>query len=243
MKNILYIAVMVCIVVTGCAHSVTPSSTSVINAQIKNSSGSTILAGHCSLSIFGEEPYKEWFDKSYNSYTLDTSAIHILQSHLQGKTIEVFLGSWCGDSKREVPRLVKILQAASFDTVKLRLIFVDNSLAKYKQSPQHEEAGKTIHHVPTIIVYGNGREEGRIIETPVVSLEKDLLSIVTNKRYSPNYTDVAWWMRKVKKRGELLNGAAIDAISNKIKPLCTSTRDFNAYGYVMLAQKNYNEAL
>ncbi|HWB27035.1 MAG TPA: tetratricopeptide repeat protein [Chitinophagaceae bacterium] len=229
--------------ITGCSHALLPSSTPITNTEIKNDRDATILAGHCSLSILQTNPYKEWFDKSYNNYPVDTATVQLLQPLLQNKTIEVFLGSWCGDSKREVPRLIKILQAASFDTSRLHLIFVDNSLKKYKQSPQHEEAGKTIHHVPTIIVYSNNKESGRVIESPVVSLEKDILAITQHAKYTPNYADVAWWINNIKQRKTPLDSTTLATIVTRVKPLCSSMRDFNAYGYVLLAQNNYAEAL
>ena len=45
-----------------------------------------------------------------------------------------------------------------------------------------------IHHVPTFILYQNGIEVNRIIETPVESLEKDLIAIIQAKKYSSNYS-------------------------------------------------------
>jgi tetratricopeptide (TPR) repeat protein len=195
------------------------------------------------LSILQTNPYNEWFYKSYNNYTVDTNTVRLMQSRLTGKTIEVFLGSWCGDSKREVPRLIKILQAANFDTANLKLVFVDYARSAYKQSPQHEEAGKTIHHVPTIIAYNKDREMGRIIESPVISLEKDLLAIVLNEAYPPNYRDVAWWLKNVKDKAKPLTSERLTGLAATLKPVCEGMRDINAYGFVLLAQKNYTEAL
>jgi tetratricopeptide (TPR) repeat protein len=242
MKNIFMMAV-ICIAATACNRGAMPSITPVINAQIKNEQGNTILAGHCAVAILQTDPYKEWFDRSYNNYTIDSSTVHIMQPYLTNKTVEIFLGSWCGDSKREVPRMIKILQAASFDTANIKLIFVDNSTATYKQSPQHEEAGKNIHHVPTIIVYSHGKETGRIIESPKVSLEKDMLAILLHKSYTPNYESIAWWMQHVPQKAGVMSDAALQPAVNTLKPVCKSMREFNAYGYVLLAQKNYAEAL
>lgn len=242
MKYIIMMAA-VCIAALACNRGTMPPSTPIINAQIQNQQGNTILAGHCALSILQTTPYKEWYDKSYNGYTVDTTTVHIMQSQLTNKTIEIFLGSWCGDSKREVPRMIKILQAANFDTANLRLIFVDNSPKTYKQSPQHEEAGKIIHHVPTIIMYSHGKETGRIIESPRVSLEKDMLAILLRKPYDPNYKGIAWWTKNVKERAQPINDLALQNIAFKIKPLCAQMRELNTYGYVLLGQKNYAEAL
>ncbi len=64
---------------------------------------------------------------------------------------------------------------------------VSNKDSLYKKSPQHEEAGKNIVRVPTIIIEQKGTELGRIIEFPITSLEKDLLSILRKEKYQPNY--------------------------------------------------------
>jgi len=69
----------------------------------------------------------------------------------------------------------------------LTLVMVGNNDSLYKKSPQHEEAGKNIVRVPTIIVDQKGVEIGRIIEFPVSSLEKDLLTILRKEKYQPNY--------------------------------------------------------
>ncbi len=96
----------------------TVTNTPIINTEIKNTSGQTILAGHASISSMQMPNYKTWYDASYNSYTADAAITQLLKPLLPNKRIEVFLGSWCGDSKREVPRMIKILQQAGMDTAK-----------------------------------------------------------------------------------------------------------------------------
>jgi len=233
----------VCIAATACNRRAMPSTTPIANTEIQNDQNKTILAGHCPLSTVYTAPYKDWFYKSYDNYTIDTYTLNLIKPMLKNKTVEVFLGSWCGDSKREMPRLVKILQATSFDTANLKLIFVDNSLKRYKQSPQHEEVGKNIHHVPTIIVYNNRGEMGRIIESPKISLEKDLLAILLHQPYDPKYKGVAYWLKHWKSRDAILNDEKLKQAAAEIKPVCGGMSEFNAYGYVLLAQNNYAEAI
>lgn len=230
--------------ISSCTQKNFPASTPIINSEIKNQSQQTILAGHCSVSILQTGNYKTWYDKSYNDYTIDSTSANELKSLLQNKTIEIFLGSWCGDSKREVPRLMKVLDYIQFDTSRLKLIFVDNSTATYKQSPQHEEQGKFIHHVPSIIVYYKNKEIGRIVERPIISLEKDLLAITKNETYVPNYKAASYWQKHVTKKNKPLSDDEIHSLAVTIKPLCADgMREFNALGYVILAQKKFTEAI
>jgi tetratricopeptide (TPR) repeat protein len=233
----------VCITATACNRRAMPSTTPSADTEIQNDQNKKILAGHCPLAAVYTAPYKDWFYKSYDNYTIDSFTLNLIAPMLKNKTIEVFLGSWCGDSKREMPRLVKILQAAGFDTANLKLIFVDNSLKHYKQSPQHEEASKNIHHVPTIIIYNNGGEMGRIIESPKISLEKDLLAILLHQPYGPKYQGVDYWLKHWRSKNATLNDEKLRQAAAEIKPICSGMGEFNAYGYVLLAQNNYAEAI
>jgi hypothetical protein len=83
-----------------------------------------------------------------------------------------------------------MLDCCNFPMQNLQLVMVGNADSLYKKSPQHEEAGKNIVRVPTIIVEQNGKEIGRIIEFPVSSLEKDMLSILRRENYVPNYNGI-----------------------------------------------------
>jgi len=237
------IFMMVCIAAISCTRHAMPSSTPITSTEIKNANGDTILAGHCSASILQTQPYKTWFDKSYNNYNVDTPTALSLKPLLENKRAEIFLGSWCSDSKREVPRMLKVLQAADFDTSRLQLIFVDDAANTDKQSPQHEEAGRNIHHVPTMIFYNNKKEMGRIVESPNVSLEKDLLNILQGNDYTPKYKAVGYWLKNIRHRNSNFSDKKLLEILPEIKPLCANAYELNTYGYVLLAQKNYTEAL
>lgn len=241
MKKIIFI---LCIFYfASCTHHTVPSSTPVLNKEIINAKNQTILIGRCSASALRGKNNKEWFNKSYSDYKVDTTTVLQIEPRLQQITMEIFLGTWCGDSRREVPHMLKILETAHVDTNNIRLIFVDNTGDAYKQSPQHEEAGKNIHHVPTFIIYKGNKEVNRIIESPVVSLEKDLAAILTGNDYVPNYKAITYWTKNVKSKQKPMSDDELKTQAASIKPLCKSPGDFNAYGYVLLAQKRYAEAI
>ena len=61
------------------------------------------------------------------------------------------MGTWCGDSKQDVPKLYKVLEACHFPMEKFTAIAVSKQPNIYKQRPQREEAGLNIHSVPTVI--------------------------------------------------------------------------------------------
>ena len=241
MKNIFFLVAAISFA-AACQRAMLPTGTQVINTEIKNANGQLILAGHASPAVLGWPNYKNWFDQSYNTYSTDTNSVLQLRPLLKGKTMEIFLGSWCGDSRREVPRMLKILQQAGVDTNRLALIFVDNAAASYKQSPQHEEQGKNIHHVPTFIVYEGKKELGRIIESPVLSLEKDLLSILKHESYHPNYQAIAYWQENAS-GGSAMDLTELQRAAAQLKPIVKYYGEFAGYANMLLAAGKTTEAL
>lgn len=161
------------------------SSPGLVN-QIQKDAGGNLL-GKCTREALLQAPFADWFKSNYDSYQVDSFTCNFIRPLLAGKTITIFLGTWCGDSKREVPRILKMLDCLDFPEKDLTLVMVGNQDSLYKKSPQHEEAGKNIVRVPTIIIEQKGIEIGRIIEFPKVSLEKDMLSILRKENYQPNY--------------------------------------------------------
>lgn len=240
MKQLFIVAVAVFF--AACNQHIAPTSTPVINLEVINQNKQTILLGHCSINAMQQTNYKEWYDKSFNGYTVDSSVLPQLKPLLANKKIEIFLGSWCGDSKREVPRMMKLLQAASFDTSNIQLVFVSNDDKQYKQSPQHEERKKFIHHVPTFIVYENDKEMNRIVETPIESLEKDLLAILSKNKYLPKYQALLQW-QQFKRKDTKLNDTTLLVLAEKYKSICKHAGEFNALGYVLMAEKKYKQAI
>lgn len=164
--------------------------TPINNHEVINENGQPILLGHCSISAFQKDNFKDWYNANYNSFVIDTATVELIKPLLKKKRITIFMGTWCGDSKQQVPRMIKMLLAAGFDTSHLSIITVGNDAEMYKKSPQGEEIGLNIRRVPTIIIYNKKKEIGRFIEFPVVSLEKDILRILLQDGYIPNYANL-----------------------------------------------------
>ena len=143
----------------------------------------SLLLGKINKEALSTSSYASWFTKNYNQYTPDTNTINELKKTLPTYTITAFMGTWCGDSKREIPKLYKTLDAAQFPLDRLTLIAVDRSAMHYKQSPGGEHEGQNIHRVPTIILYKDGKEVNRIVESSVESLEQDILKIEDKAQY------------------------------------------------------------
>lgn len=103
------------------------------------------------------------------------AAVAALAKERRPVTMTVVLGTWCGDSKEFVPRLLKSVRAASNQNLSVRLVALDNDFLQ----PQDVIGGKRIINVPTIVLESDGRELGRITETPAgATVEDDLAAIL-----------------------------------------------------------------
>ena len=171
MKKIsILLGVILLISINSCAQRV------IVNREVESHKDGKILLGTQTLDQFHKEPYKTWFDEEYNRYQIDEPSLTELKKEkLNSYSLVVFVGSWCSDSHREFPRLIKILNALKYNTEKMQIIAVNRK----KESPAGEEGLYNISRVPTIIVKKYGKEIGRITEMPETGfLEKDLLNIL-----------------------------------------------------------------
>jgi thiol-disulfide isomerase/thioredoxin len=202
------------------------------------------LLGVCSLAQLEKEPYADWYQPNFKGYLPNDQVISDLKKANPSQyTLKIFFGSWCGDTKRELPRMAKILERLSFPSKNLVLIGVDNSTEEYKQSPQREEAGLNIYRVPTFIIYKNNKEVGRIVEYPTETLERDLLKIFSKQEYTPNYfgyPQIAQWLEAGLLTDENVSSRGL---AMQIKPKINSESELNACGYVLLAQGKTKEAI
>ena len=138
------------------------SCSTTLNQLVNDKPSKTkMLVGLSNRGGLQQDPFSGWFNKEYGSYGLNKEAVQVIKNDSENLSIKLFMGTWCGDSRREVPRIYQILDAADFDESRLTLINVDRE----KKSPDGEEIGLNIHHVPTLILYKNSSEIGRVIES------------------------------------------------------------------------------
>jgi len=105
----------------------------------------------------------------------DGEAARRLAAVPPGATVTVYLGSWCGDSRREVGRLWRALDMAGGELpFAISYIGVDHA----KKEPAALVSGSDLRYVPTVIVRRDGREVGRIVESAPHGIERDLLSLL-----------------------------------------------------------------
>lgn len=131
-----------------------------------------ILIGKIERSTLSNPDFP-WYQRNYQNYNVQDSIINKLKVDFSQIYCKIFLGTWCSDSKREVPRILKIFDLISFKNYEII------GLGRDKKSSGGEERELNIQKVPTIIFYKNEKEIGRIIETPTKTLEEDILDILS----------------------------------------------------------------
>lgn len=164
----------------------------VVNRIVKDDKGKYMMIGRQTQESFSHEGFANWFKDEYDSYQPEAQSLDQIKGKINQYNIVIFMGTWCSDSRREVPRFLKILDAVNFPEEKLEIYAVNRK----RESFYGEEQGKNIIRVPTFIFYtgkkkvlkNQQKEINRIIETPVNGkLEIDIAKIVNKQPYTPNY--------------------------------------------------------
>ncbi|GAA6203545.1 thioredoxin family protein [Thalassotalea sp. SU-HH00458] len=115
------------------------------------------------------------FHTPHRQFSLSDRQIALVKQWPRSVHIEVYFGTWCHDSQREVPKLLKIL--SHNQTVTYNLIALDYQ----KTEPTGVAIKDDIKFTPTFIVFQNKKELGRIIERPKTTLLNDLDEIIQLK--------------------------------------------------------------
>jgi thiol-disulfide isomerase/thioredoxin len=181
MKNIIISLVTIMLIISGCAVKKPSASVFIADEQpatdsVDFSDQITWLLGYFNPGQLSGKPYSTWYVKGFDEYQIDSDALNkLFDINKDDLLIKIVMGTWCSDSRREVPRFMRIIDIWKFPATKITFIGVDNE----KQSPVGEYLNLDIQRVPTFIIFKNNIEVGRIIENPVTSLEQDLVNILT----------------------------------------------------------------
>ncbi len=145
--------------------------------------GTVMLVGTASLDSLDVGPFADWYGANREAYEPNPETVEKLKPLLEDIDIMLLMGTWCKDSRREVPRFVKILDQTGYNLDDVEMIAVDRD----KTTPGKFEDGLELLQVPTFIFYRYGEEVGRIVEFPIEDLETDMLKILSGQPYRHAY--------------------------------------------------------
>ena len=143
----------------------------------KDQQGTEMIVGQFPLSAL-KTPAFPWFEKNFQAYIPDSQIIQNIKGKWDGVRILIVLGTWCPDSRREVPRFYRIAEETELSFSMIGLYGVDRKKMGTDATP--EVYG--IERVPTFIFLKDGKEIGRIVESPSArpgGLENDILEILS----------------------------------------------------------------
>lgn len=115
------------------------------------------------------------WQRAYDQASPSPGQVAALESVDAAVSLRVVYGVWCPDSRREVPVLWRALDAAD-----VRFEVANIPVDRSKTGPGLRDAD--IRYVPTFIVQRDGKELGRLVESPETQLLDDLLALLQGRR-------------------------------------------------------------
>jgi len=112
------------------------------------------------------------FNAGYQSFVVSDKNKALISTWPDNLHIDIFFGTWCHDSQREVPKLLSILEHNNKVTSTLIALDYD------KDDPELLAKENGIKYTPTFIVYLGEEEVGRIIERPTLNLVDDITTLI-----------------------------------------------------------------
>lgn len=139
----------------------------------RNQAKPDFLYGEIDKEILYSES-SSWLTEE-NNYQTDTAIVAKINEIGHQIDVIIFLGSWCVDSRRNVPRFYKVIKENT--NIRIRMIALDRK----KQIEGGLQQIYDIKRVPTFIFLENDKEIGRIVEYPKQAMENDVLNIIKTK--------------------------------------------------------------
>ena len=150
----------------------------------KDLEGNEILVGEISyqqMTFYS----KDWFNPEYKAYKVNDELVQKIKPLITEKEVILYMGTWCEDSQREVPAMIKILEQVGYSVKNMKIIAVDED----KTTPNQIEKKDDITYVPSLLFFEKGKEINRIVEFPIVSLEQDIYVILNGEAYKNAYAE------------------------------------------------------
>lgn len=239
MKKLIALIVLASILFSNCQSTATllPIAQEKLNRTYLDSRDQPNLIGQTTETRLKQAPFDTWFSKYYDAHEVKKDQLASFKHQFKDIKLTIFMATWCRDSRREVPRFLKIMDYLKFPKGQMEIVNLHLDGKDYKKSPDHEEKGLNIHRVPTFIFSKDGKEMGRIVEKPTNTFETDIAQIFLGAPSRPQYRAVTAIQKVIKEQG-------ISYLKEQQKELATKTyytarnsNELNNFGYLLLKQE------
>ena len=114
------------------------------------------------------------FDIYIDRYEPDSTALVYLSNYDEPIDFKILFGTWCHDSKREVPAFIKTIELANNSNFSVEYIGVN------REKTDGKEFSKlyNLQYTPTFIIFKSSYEVGRIVEEVIKPIEIELVEIL-----------------------------------------------------------------
>lgn len=137
--------------------------------------------------------FPDW-DAEYPEYEPVPDAVAALVAVEAPVDIVCVLGTWCHDSEREVPRFWKVLDTVGNPNLGLTMYAVGRTADEDARIVEAELGFEDslreiweVEFVPTFVFLRDGKEFGRIVETPETTLEEDAAALLAEAPAAPTW--------------------------------------------------------
>ena len=186
MKRI-QLLLLTCLLFASCKNSQTSKySTEPMKVEtLIGEEGETVVLGYMNRANLNTEEFMAWFKPEYDLLKIPEGWIEKHARLAENLQFKLFLGTWCGDTQRELGGMFKLLDALGVNENQIEMYAISES----KESPLGYEKDYDIINIPTLIFLENGKENNRIVEFPVESLIEDFSKILKKEAYKDAYAD------------------------------------------------------
>lgn len=167
------------------SETASTNSTSEMSTETKSNMQDGILVGKFDKEDLEQAAFSKWFNSGYDDFKPSEEAMKTIEKNIGDYEIVAFMGTWCPDSRRETPKVYRILDDAGYDMSKLTFYGVN----RQKTTTDNIEKEYNLDRVPTVIFFKDGKEVNRFVEYPRDSIEEDFAKIVSGEEYKNSYSN------------------------------------------------------
>jgi hypothetical protein len=170
----------------GCNDSASKKTLQPLEAQtLIGEEGETVILGFLNRANLNTPEFQAWLQPEYENLKIPEGWVKEHISLTEGLTFKLILGTWCGDTQRELGGMFRLLDLLGVSEDRIEMY----SISEAKDSPLGYEKEYDILNIPTLIFMENGKENNRIVEFPVESLVEDFSKILKKQPYKDAYSD------------------------------------------------------
>lgn len=182
-----YLLLVSSLLIVSCKSSQTPKyATEPMEVEtLIGEEGETVVLGYMNRANLNTEEFMAWFQPEYNLLKIPEGWAEEHAALAKNLKFKLFLGTWCGDTQRELGGMFKLLDVLGVTEEQIEMY----AISEAKDSPLGYEKEYEIINIPTLIFFENGKENNRIVEFPVESMIEDFSKILKKEPYENAYAD------------------------------------------------------